>query len=303
MAPKVKSQHRRSASFRLERTRALHDPQPPRRWLRLARLAFWRAFEHDAFAVAKASAFSLIFTLFPLLLLLGNFLAFSKNTEIYLREISHSLGTLMPAGGQVALGFLKGTTQRPVRWLVATSLLTLWTGSGVITSWMTGFRAAYQLPKVWGLVKERVIALSLVVLAGVPLTLATILGVFGNSIESDILLHTGRAFSRYVFLLWTLLRWFLTGTTCVAVMALIYHNAVPRTQRWHSVLPGSLLATVLWFASTAGFGWYLRTFANYSLLYGSIGTAMGLLLWLYILSVIVLVGAEFNALLYPREAR
>ncbi len=269
--------------------------------MRLIRLAFWRAFEHDAFSIAKASAFSLIFTLFPLFLVLGSFLAASKNTEIYLREISHTLGALMPAGSQVALSFLKGSTQRPVRWLVFTSILTIWTASGVIISWMQGFRLAYGLPGTWGVLKEHLVAASLVILAGVPLTLATILGVFGNSIESDVLLHTGRAYSRYVFLLWTMIRWLLTSVTCMAVMALIYHNAIPRTQRWHSVLPGALLSTALWFGATVGFGWYLRTFANFSLLYGSVGTAMGLLLWLYILSVIVLVGAEFNALIYPRE--
>ncbi len=302
MASKAKVPQRHAASLRLERARALHGPRPTR-WLRLIRLAFWRAFEHDAFSIAKASAFSLIFTLFPLLLVLGNFLAASKNTEIYLREISHTLGTLMPAGGQVALSFLKGSSQRPLRWLALTTLFALWTGSGVITSWMAGFRMAYGLPKVWGLGKESAIALTLVILAGVPLTMATILGVFGNSIEFDILLHTGRAYSRYVFLLWTLIRYLISGTTCMAVMALIYHNAIPRTQRWHSVLPGALLATALWFSATAVFGWYLRTFTSYNVLYGSIGTAMGLLLWLYILSVIVLVGAEFNALLYPREAQ
>ena len=266
------------------------------------RLAFWRAFEHDAFAVAKASAFSLIFTLFPLLLVLGTFLAASKHTEVYLREISHSVGNMLPAGGQIALGFLKGSAQRPVRWMVVTSLVTLFTATGVITSWMSGFRAAYGLPKVWSIFKEHLVALLLVVLAGIPLTFATILVVFGNSIEVDILLHTGREFSKYVFSLWAMLRWLISIVTSTAVMALIYHHAIPRTQRWHSVLPGAVLATVMWFGATALFGWYLRYFVNYSALYGSLGTAMGLLLWLYILSVIVLVGAEFNAMLYPREA-
>ena len=301
MALRPKSSYSKSATMRRERARALREP-----WLlrlfHLVRLAFWRAFEHDAFAVAKASAFSLIFTLFPLLLVLGTFLAASKHTEVYLREISHSVGNMLPAGGQIALGFLKGSVQRPVRWMVVTSLLTLFTATGVITSWMSGFRAAYGLPKVWGVVKEHLIALLLVVLAGVPLTFATILVVFGNSIEVDILLHTGREFSKYVFALWAMLRWLISIVTSTAVMALIYHHAVPRTQRWHSVLPGAALATVMWFGATALFGWYLRYFVNYSALYGSLGTAMGLLLWLYILSVIVLVGAEFNAMLYPREA-
>ena len=53
-------------------------------------------------------------------------------------------------------------------------------------------------------------------------------------------------------------------------------------------------------AATIAFGWYVRHFSSYSLFYGSLAAAIVLLIWLYIISVIVLVGAEFNALLFPR---
>ena len=48
------------------------------------------------------------------------------------------------------------------------SIITLWTASGVMISWMEGFRKAYHLPKVWGMFKERMVAFLLVILAGVP---------------------------------------------------------------------------------------------------------------------------------------
>jgi membrane protein len=83
-------------------------------------------------------------------------------------------------------------------------------------------------------------------------------------------------------------------------MALIYHHAVPRTKRWHSVLAGAALATGLWFPATLGFGFYVRHFAQYSLFYGSLAAAIVLLVWLYIISLIILLGAEFNAILFPR---
>jgi membrane protein len=86
----------------------------------------------------------------------------------------------------------------------------------------------------------------------------------------------------------------------VAVIALIYHHAVPRTQPWHTVLPGSLLATVMWYSTTTLFGWYLRHYADYSLIYGSLGAAIALLVWMYLISVVILIGAEFNAMLFPR---
>jgi membrane protein len=271
------------------------------RFLRLLRLAFWRAFQHDAFAVAKASAYSSILTFFPTLLVIGSVLAASRKTQAYLRAISYALGRILPAGSNTALDYLKGTSiQRPLGVLISASLITLWTGSGVMISWMEGFRNAYQLPKIWGLFKERMIAFSLVILAGVPLTFATVLVAFGNRIEARILFEIGHELGPVILLLWASTRWFIATLTSIAVIALIYHHAVPRTQPWHSVLPGATLATALWFAVTALFGWYLQNYADYSLIYGSLGVAIALLVWMYMVSLVVLVGAEFNAMLFPR---
>src|SRR5437660_5699783 len=220
------------------------------RFLRLLRLAFWRAFQHDAFAIAKASAYSSILSFFPVLLVVGSFLATWRKGQPYLREITFALNRILPAGSGTAMTYLQGATHRPVGLLVATSLLSLWTASGVMISWMEGFRRCYELPKTWGLVKERLIALSLVILAGIPLSFATILVAFGNRIETRILFRIGHEFSPYVYLLWMLIRWLIAMLTSVAVIALIYHNAVPRTQPWHSVLPGATLATPMWFMLT-----------------------------------------------------
>ena len=83
------------------------------RFLRLLRLAFWRAFTHDAFAIAKASAYSSILTFFPVLLLIGSGLANWRKGAPYLREISYALGSILPAGGATALSYLKGAAQHP----------------------------------------------------------------------------------------------------------------------------------------------------------------------------------------------
>jgi membrane protein len=270
------------------------------RFWRLFRLSIWRAFEHDAFGTAKASAYSSIFTFFPALLVLGAVLATLNRGQVYLREVSYALGTILPAGSSTVLAYLRGSTDRPVGLLITTSLITLWSASGVIISWMDGFRRAYQLPKTWGLVQERLISMSLVLMAGIPMTFSTILVAFGSRIETRILFHIGHEFGPLILLLWGLIRWIIAIMTSIAVIQLIYHNAVPRTQPWHSVLPGAVLATAMWLLSTAFFGWYLQHYADYSVIYGSLGLGIALLVWMYLISLVVLIGAEFNAMLYPR---
>ena len=271
------------------------------RFLKLLWKAVLRAFQHDAFAIAKASAYSSILTFFPTLLVVGAVLATGKHTQVYSREISEALARILPAGASTVQGYLRGNALRSAGFLFTTSLLTLWLASGVMVSWMEGFRRCYELPKIWGLVKERLIALSLVILAGIPLSFATILIAFGSRIELTIVSYLDRDLTLFVLLMWTFLRWLIAILTSVAVIALIYHNAVPRTQPWHSVLPGATLATGMWFIVTTLFGWYLQNYADYSVIYGSLGVAIALLVWMYLISLVILIGAEFNAILFPRS--
>lgn len=270
------------------------------RFFRLLRIAFWHAFVHDAFATAKASAYSSILTFFPVLLIIGSALANWRKGAPYLREISYALGSILPAGGSTALSYMKGAAEHPVGLLTTTSVVTLWTASGVMISWMDGFRRCYELPKTWGLVQERLIAFSLVVFALIPMTFATILVAVGSKFETRLLPYVDPDFSVYVLLLWGGIRWLVATLTSIAVIALIYHHAVPRTQPWHSVMPGAILTTILWFSVTIGFRAYLQHFGDFATIYGSLGVAMALLVWMYLISLVVLVGAEFNALLFPR---
>src|SRR5579859_6090532 len=283
-------------------------PVPPRhklgpamlRFFRLLRISFWRAFVHDSFAIAKASAYSSIFTFFPVLVIVGSVLANWRKGAPYLREISYALRNILPAGSNTALNYLKSAPKHPLGFLLTTSIITLWTASGVMISWMDGFRRCYELPKTWGLIKERLIAFGLVIFALVPMTFATILVAVGSKFETRLLPLLDPDFSAYVLLMWGGIRWVIATLTSISVIALIYHHAVPRTQPWHSVIPGSILATGLWFSVTVGFRAYLQHFGDFGTIYGSLAAGMALLVWMYMISLVVLIGAEFNALLFPR---
>ncbi len=168
------------------------------RFLRLLRLSFWRAFVHDSFATAKASAYSSILTFFPVLLIIGSALASWRKGAPYLREVSYALGSILPAGGTTALSYLKGAAQHPVGTLATTCMITLWTASGVMISWMEGFRRCYELPKTWGLVKERLIAFLLVIFALIPMTFATLLVAVGSKFEARLLPYIDPDFSVYI---------------------------------------------------------------------------------------------------------
>jgi membrane protein len=90
-------------------------------------------------------------------------------------------------------------------------------------------------------------------------------------------------------------RYALAAATTVTVTSTLYRFGPNRRQRWAGVWRGALLATVLWFFATLGFAWYVRNLAGYNVMYGSIGTGIALLVWMYLIAFIALVGCEYNA--------
>jgi membrane protein len=91
------------------------------------------------------------------------------------------------------------------------------------------------------------------------------------------------------------LRLGLAFAVFVLVTALLYYLGPNRKQTLSNVLPGAILATVLWVLSTLAFSWYVRHVSSYNVLYGSVGAGLALLVWMYVWSVITLIGCEFNA--------
>jgi membrane protein len=267
------------------------------------RRAFWQAFQHGQFSVAKGAAYSSILTLFPAFLVVTSILEASHQTEGFLQQIAGAVGWVLPPGSRgVALSFFQSKQHHATRIIYSASIVTLLAASGVMISWMDGFRKAYGMTNTWGFWKERAIALYLVLLAFMPLGFATILVAFGDQVENWVQAETMHLFKPMVLLVWDGVRWAIALLTAIALMALMYHHGLPKTQSWRRVLPGAVTAGVFWFPATLLFGWYVRDYATYSVVYGSLSAAIALLVWLYIVSVIVLLGAEMNAQFYPKMA-
>jgi membrane protein len=190
--------------------------------------------------------------------------------------------------------------QRPGWLLLAAAILSAWAASGAIMSLMEGFQAAYRLPSGRPFVKQRGVALLLVFIAAIPAIGSSALILFGVRSERTVLAWTG-IFAGDELKIWEILlarslRYGLALLATVLVTGLLYCVAPNRPLKFKSVLPGAFLATCLWLVATSGFAWYVRNIANYNVLYGSIGAVVALLVWMYLLSLITLLGCEYNAI-------
>jgi membrane protein len=169
---------------------------------------------------------------------------------------------------------------------------------------MEGFRRAYNLPNQdWGFGERRLRAMLLVPIALVPLSVATLLVVFGHQIELWMVANAGGEIRAFVLFFWRLARWSIAVLSSITVLSALYHFGTRRKEHWLWVAPGAVAGTFLWFPSTLAFGWYVTRVANYSMFYGSFGAGIAALVWLYIVSFSVLLGAELNGVLYENRQR
>jgi membrane protein len=104
-------------------------------------------------------------------------------------------------------------------------------------------------------------------------------------------------FGSAVALLWSLIRWPVI-VVCVALSVdLVYYFAPNRRGRWVWITPGSVLATALWIVSSVAFRGYVTNFGDYTATYGAIGGAIVTMLWFYVSSIAILIGAELNGVI------
>ncbi len=272
----------------------------------LLRRAFVAAYEDNCFSIAKGAAYSCLLSLFPVLTTLTAILL-----EVNAQSVVHVIATfarqVVPPGTEdLVLSRLREHSTRPISLPVAAVIVSLWAGSGAMVTLMEGFQAAYRIPTGRPFLKQRAMAIFLVLIAAFPAVGASSLILFGNRIESAFIHWIGVSdISAPVELAWKLGRYALAFCTTTLVTGLLYYfgpNHRPESRplqtasksRFLRVWPGAFLATTLWLLATTGFAWYVGH-ANYNVFYGSLGTVIVLLIWLYLISCVALIGCEYNA--------
>jgi membrane protein len=261
------------------------------------RRAVWNALSHDVLTLSKSAAYSAILGLFPAMLVVTTVLALVPSTLVLTSELRGVLTDFLPGDTMTAVhGYFQVRHQHTVQAIVSAVLVSLFGNLGMMGSFMEGFRRAYELPRNSRTAhRQRLVALGLVPSCLVPMACATLLVAFGHQIESWIVANANHEFRSYVLVMWRVTRWVIGVGTTATVLSVVYHFGTPRQLTWRTVFPGALVAALLWFFATLIFGWYVTRFADYTVVYGPLGTAVATLVWLYITAFSVFIGAEYNA--------
>lgn len=250
--------------------------------------------------MAKGAAYSALLSFFPVLTSAATVLVQTRANFVQ-QNLTAFLAQVLPPGTEtVVMEQFRSNGKRPIALLVIACLLSLWAASSVIKSLMEGFNAAYRVPRNRSQMGHIGIGIMLVFFAVIPLLGASSLILFGGAIERAVLNFLKvdpllNPLARMWELFSRVMRYLVAFGATTSITATLYFYGPFRKQRWSAIWPGAILATVLWFLATLGFAWYVRNISNYNVLYGSVGTSIALLSWMYLLALIALIGCEFNA--------
>lgn len=159
---------------------------------------------------------------------------------------------------------------------------------------MKAFNKSSLIIETRGWIKQRFIALVLTIIICFSIIIcisAMALGeVLLNKINDE--LHLKDSFLVYTI---KFTRWALLAILYFITISILYRYGPSHTKKWRLFSAGSWLATILAFLTIWGFSFYINHFASYNKVYGSIGTLIVVMIWLYLNSLILLIGFELNA--------
>lgn len=247
-----------------------------------------------AFTVAAALAFYFLWSLIPLLILFSSLLKFLPIPNLF-QALLNIMSGLVPAYAmtfveQIVIDILSPSRTRLLSFGIAG---TLWAATGGFSSLIEALDIAYDVPVSRPWWKDRIRALVLTFTSGglaAVSIFAYIAGPnFGHYLRQAFFLPLG--FEHF----WPVLRLTITFFTFVTGLEIIYYLGPNARHTFKSTIPGAIFAIAAWFLGSSALSFYLAHLSNYSLTYGSMGALIGLMLWFYLTSLAILLGAELNA--------
>ena len=178
--------------------------------------------------------------------------------------------------------------------LVFGILVALWSASGYTTAFSRAMNRVYEVDEGRGFVKLRGTMLAVTIVAVVGAAIAAAILVLSGPVAEAIGGAIG--LSETALTVWNIAKWPVLILIVVAIIAVLYYftpNVKQPKFRWMSM--GSFIALIIFALASLGFGFYVANFSNYNKTYGALAGVIIMLLWLWILNMSLLFGAEFDA--------
>lgn len=178
-------------------------------------------------------------------------------------------------------------------------IVTIWASISGFNAVIKGLNKAYKENERRGFLKVQMV--SLIFTFGLVLVIFSIafLMVFASVNEAFIERTIG--YPQITSYIWDVIKYLILVFGMIFIFAALYRYTPTKKYEWKDVAWGAVFSTVGWIIASFGFSFYVNNFGNYSKLYGSIGTVIVLMLWLFIGSFIVILGGELNSVMLDKS--
>jgi membrane protein len=270
-------------------------------WKDILRRTYERTGEDRLFATAGGVVFFGLLAVFPAVTALVSCYGLFANPAT-IGDNLQTLALMLPketfqiVQDQISRVVSKGNTQLGATFLFGLGLA-IWSANAGVKSVIDALNVAYEEQEKRGFLRLNLVSLTFTV-GGIVALLLMVGAVVAFPLALD---HIGLApESQFIV---SLARWPLLFVALVVALGVLYRFGPSRpAARWEGLSVGTVVAALLWIAGSSLLSWYLSNFANYDATYGSLGAAIGLMMWMWMSAIIVLFGAELNSEIEHRIA-
>ncbi len=268
-----------------------------------AAIDLWRAGRRvypQSQTVTEAVAFNMFLAFFPILLLGLGILHGTKSGSAAVLQMWFRLQIILPPESARLVGAYLGRHEASAwHWIAVGLFGTMLVGMRLMNALMEGFHRVCHdttMPTFGSRQWRSLVLLCLTIFPWMTLVILTILGA-----ETEKWMDNGGRSSTGLHFLLVAVYLTIVFVLGVAVLMAVYRIGRPKHQTWKEVLPGAVLSTILWWAVDLIFGTYVRHMP-YDVVYGGVAAAIGLLIWMYLTTIVVLLGEAYNAERIQRKA-
>lgn len=245
----------------------------------------------DVFALASQLAYYLVLSFFPFMLFLMTLVGFS---DLSSTDILEGLSVVLPKTIlELTQSTIKEVSDNQYTGLLGLSiLLMIWTAASAFKAIIKSVNKAYDFKEDRSFIKISIISMLGILALALIIILALTMLVFGNVIGNYI--KSTNQFYNIILISWNIFRYAFIFIIMIFIFASIYRLAPAKKIKWREVIPGSIFSTIGWIFVSFGFSFYIDNFNNYSRFYGSLGAVFILMTWLFLISMIIILGVEIN---------
>lgn len=247
---------------------------------------------------ATAVAYSFMLAIFPAIIFLFTLIPYVPVNHFDL-QVMNFLEGVIPAGiyGEASSTIQEIVSQPRGDILSFGFILALYASTSGMMALMRAFNMTYHSPENRGFLKSRLVACLLTFLLAFVLLVAIVMLIVGR-IFLDFLLEYQLINADLLYYTITVSRYLIVFMVSVIAVSIIYYWAPSIHRKWRFFNLGSVTAAILIIMVTNAFSYYISNFASYNRLYGSIGTLIALMIWLYLIALVLILGFDINASLH-----